>query len=250
MRKPLIGITCGRYLDPRGEVLVGTRPAYVRAVEQAGGMPILLPPNLTEESLRDVFAYLDGIILSGGADIDPVRYGFANGGLSRGVDSGRDTLEIAIARWSVTTDKPILGICRGCQIMNVALGGTLFQDIPSERPSDVDHDQWGKLPRSGTIHQVTIKPDTRLADALGEGGTFHVNSLHHQALRDIPTRLHVSAQSEDGLPEGIELPDARFYVAVQWHPEELTAEGNDHDETTTETMRHLFETFVEAARPN
>ncbi|HVO42335.1 MAG TPA: gamma-glutamyl-gamma-aminobutyrate hydrolase family protein, partial [Aggregatilineales bacterium] len=140
MRKPLIGITCGRYDDARGGIVFGTRPAYVRSIEQAGGIPVFIPPDVAEDTLRDIYARLDGVVLSGGADIDPIHYGMTNAGLSKTIDPARDMVELAIARWAAANDKPTLGICRGCQVINVALGGTLYQDLAVEVPGALDHD--------------------------------------------------------------------------------------------------------------
>jgi len=260
MRKPLIGITCGRYADPHGDMrIVGTRDANTHTIEQAGGLPTLIPPDLDEDTLRDVYARLDGVLLTGGADVDASFYGMQNENLVKGVDRDRDATEIAIARWAAANDKPLLGICRGCQVANVALGGTLWRDLPAEYPNALKHDLWNIHPRNFLGHGVQIKPHTRLAHALGEnnGGdelSLKVNSLHHQGLRDIAPKLAISACATDGVVEGIEIPTAKFYIAVQWHPEEMTDSvlsdnGDGGTDGLIELMRHLFEQFVEAARP-
>jgi putative glutamine amidotransferase len=240
MSRPLIGITCGpRYAD--GRLFYGSLPAYTESVAVAGGSPVLITPNLDEDALRSIYERLDGVLIAGGGDVDPAYYGMTADGLVRDVDRSRDFTEISVTRWAADDDKPLLGICRGCQVANVALGGTLYRDIPKEHPgyNGIDHDLWGKFPRDYRAHTVAIAPQTRLASAIGETAP-RVNSMHHQALRDVAPKLVAVANAEDGVIEGIEMPDARFFVGVQWHPEEMIE--------NSEPMRRLFETFVSAAR--
>lgn len=243
MGRPLIGIIAASHFD-NGVFFYGLLPAYSKSVAQAGGLPLMIAPDIGEEALRAVYERLDGVLLAGGGDIDPALYGMADGnGLGiYGISRERDLAEINLVKWALADDKPTLGICRGCQIVNVALGGTLYRDIPKEYPAftGVDHSLWGKKPRDFYAHAVTVAPTTRLAAALGSDGTMPVNSLHHQALRDIAPELRINATAEDGIVEGVEIPDARFFVAVQWHPEELTGRSAP--------MRHLFESFVAAAQ--
>lgn len=242
MRAPLIGIVCGPYRE--GErLIVGLRPTYIRSVTGAGGLPVLIPHDLGLEALRGIYERVDGILLPGGGDIDPIYYGMTADGMAQEIEPGRDLTEISLARWARADDKPLLGICRGCQVVNVALGGTLYRDIPTEYPGDVglDHALWGKFPRDHEGHTVALTPGSRLAQALGadgdsDGARVPVNSLHHQAVRDIPTPLVATAWAEDGVVEGVEIPDARFFIGVQWHPEELIVRS--------EAMRRLFRTFV------
>ena len=240
MSRPLIGITCGpRYVE--GRLFYGSLPGYSKSVAQAGGSPVLITPNLDEDALRGIYERLDGLLIAGGGDVDPSYYGMAGDGLVRDVDQARDFTEISVTRWAADENKPLLGICRGCQVVNVALGGSLYRDIPKEHPgfNGIDHDLWGKFPRDHRAHTVNIEPQTHLASAVGET-TPKVNSMHHQALRDVATRLVAVATATDGVIEGVEMPDARFFVGVQWHPEEMTDDS--------EPMRHLFETFVGATR--
>jgi putative glutamine amidotransferase len=239
MRRPLIGITCGPHHD-NGRLFYGSLPAYLKSVEQAGGAPVLITPTDDSDVLRALYERMDGILVAGGGDVDPAEYGMDRGGLVDEVDKERDFTELNVTRWAADDDKPLLGICRGCQVVNVALGGTLYRDINAEYPNKngTDHDLWGKFPRSHVAHIVEVKPTSKLASAVGET-VSQVNSMHHQALRDVPSKLAVSATSPDGLIEGVEIPNARFFVGVQWHPEELTE--------YSESMRKLFKTFVDAS---
>jgi putative glutamine amidotransferase len=247
MSKPLIGITCGAHKRDTGEFVYGVLPAYPRSVEQAGGLPLLIPPGVDPVALREIYSRLDGVLLTGGGDVDPSRYGMADDGLVHGVEPDRDAVEITVAQWAAAEDKPLLGICRGVQVTNVALGGTLYRDIDTEydaaKTSDsvtgVTHDLFGKMPRGYEAHGVEIAPDTRLAKILGTS-TVKVNTLHHQALRDVAPQLKVVAHAPDGIVEGVELPSAKFFFGVQWHPEEMTP--------FSEPMRRLFSAFVDAAR--
>jgi putative glutamine amidotransferase len=244
MTKPLIGIICGPYQQPQGPVY-GSRPAYAESVAMAGGLPWLIVPTLPAEALRDIYEHLDGLVIAGGGDVDPARYGMEKNATIYNVDPNRDEAEILMIRWAVADDKPTLGICRGCQIANVALGGTLYRDIASEYPQNngVLHEMGDAVKRENIAHTATIDESTRLAQALGVTQTG-VNSLHHQAVRDLAPGLRVAARSEDGIVEGIERPDSRFFVGVQWHPEEMAVSSKPE----SVPMRRLFEALVNAAR--
>ena len=238
MGKPLIGIVCGPHLEcDNSNLFYGLYPAYSKSVEMAGGLPVMVMPTLSPESLRDIYERLDGVLIAGGGDIDPASYGMSDDGLVSEVDPARDNAEFQMTRWAAEDNKPLLGICRGCQVANVALGGTLYRDIKAEYPhvNGIQHDNWGKFPRNYHAHTVNVKPGTHLANALG-APTIEVNSLHHQGLRDVAPGLVITANAPDGLIEAVELPEKRFFVAVQWHPEELTKESMQ--------MRSLFEAFV------
>lgn len=241
MPKPLIGITCGLRQAANGSAFYGIQPAYVRSIERAGGLPVVIPPTPDEDALRAIYTRMDGVVIAGGGDIDPAFYGMTGDGLVHDVNRDRDVTEIDVARWAASDDKPLLGICRGCQVVNVALGGSLYRDIAVEYPgvNGIDHDLFGKYPRSHPAHPVQIDPGTRLASILADTQPA-VNSLHHQALRDVPPNLVIAAHSPDGVIEAVEMPVARFLVAVQWHPEEMTEQS--------ETMRRLFAAFISAAR--
>jgi len=242
--RPLIGIVAGPYHNyyHNDELIYGTLPAYTASVAQAGGLPVLISPNVGAEALRATYDRLDGVLLSGGGDIDPSHYGLTPDETVYGVSTDRDSFELEMVRWAYAENKPLFGICRGCQMMNVALGGTLYLDIPREYPAytGINHSQWGPTtPRDKIAHQVSVQSGTRLAEALGSASGLDgvaVNSLHHQALRTIAPPLKVTANAEDGIVEGVEDPAKHFFLGVQWHPEELTPKD--------ETMRALFRAFI------
>ena len=201
-------------------------------------MPVLVPAVLDVETLRGIYERLDAMLLPGGEDVNPARYDAAMHPMVKVVDDLRDTAELALARWSVEDDRPVFGICRGIQVMNVALGGTLVQDIPSVIHTDLSHDIESGQPRSTLLHTVSVDADSRLASILGQTELM-VNSLHHQAIEQPASAFRVIAHAPDGIPEAVEIPDAHFAMAVQWHPEDMEADG---------PMRHLFAAFVDAAR--
>lgn len=238
--QPLIGIT-GR---PHHIPSVGTDlraysvfHTYTDGVIEAGAIPIMLVPT-DEESIDPVLDRIDGLIMTGGGDVDPQQYGASANAKLVGVDEERDRFEIALAKKALARKMPTFAICRGLQVVNVALGGTLIQDLPTERGAE-GHDVIGEpafLPHS----HVEIEPGCRLAAILGEG-TQGVNSLHHQAVDELGDGLRVVGRADDGTIEAIEHVDTDWpMVAVQWHPEFLRV--RDHDASLT-----LFEAFVEMA---
>ncbi|MBN1287720.1 MAG: gamma-glutamyl-gamma-aminobutyrate hydrolase family protein [Anaerolineae bacterium] len=235
--KPLIGITGGCTTTGRGVVVLYAIPAYVRAVELAGGVPVVVPVTLNLVSLQALYRKLDGVVLSGGGDVLPGNYGAESASHVYGTDAQRDAAEIALARWAVRDDRPLLAICRGHQVLNVALGGTLHRHIPDAIKTDIRHDNPILSHRARLIHEVDIEPGSRLAQALDTAGT-EVNSMHHQAVDQVGAGLCIVARAPDGVIEGIERPDRRFVIGVQWHPEEIPAHP---------AMRCLFRRFVQAA---
>jgi putative glutamine amidotransferase len=240
MSLPLIGITVGRSqpFGPLARYTFNLTESYVRAVQAAGGLPVVMPPVLNEDELHELFARLDGLLLSGGGDIDPALFGQLRHRFTHGVSDERDRTEIALAHWSLAEDKPVLAICRGIQVMNVAAGGTLIQDIPSQISNALVHHYSDDTPRDYVAHTVRINPDTRLANILGTNEVA-VNSWHHQSC-DAPGRgLVYTAWSSDGIVEGAEVPEHRFAVCVQWHPEEMFHNRAD--------MLALFRALVEAS---
>jgi len=240
MLRPLIGITTyKRKSEETGWQYDVSYAQNARAIEAAGGLPVLIPAALSLESLRAIYERLDGVLLPGGGDVDPACYEQEAHPTVNRVDEDRDRTEIAMTRWAVADDLPLFGICRGIQVMNVALGGTLVQDIPSQVQTELRHDIPNDLPRSTRLHEVTIDEASRLAHILGTTRT-QVNSLHHQAVGAAAPGVQITAHAPDGIVEAMELPDKRFVLAVQWHPEDMV--GDD------EAMRRLFAEFVEAAR--
>ena len=236
MPKPLIGITTRNGKDSDGHPLTALQHSYLNAIVQAGGVPIPIPSMLAEEDFLDLYSRLDGILFSGGGDVS-IEYfnGSAHPRIGE-VDNGRDTTEITLMRTAVNDGKPLLGICRGVQVMNIALGGTLYTHIPDQLKGALDHDYPGHL-RRVIVHPVNVDETTRSAEIFGET-LLNVNSLHHQGLKDIAPSLRVAGHAPDGLVEVVEITDHPYAVAVQWHPEWLTDQP---------AMQRLFKSFVDAS---
>ena len=241
---PIIGITTWS-IDARAGVYPrswGVGERYVRAVGEAGGTPQLVP-LLGEASdvLRRIYDALDGILLPGGADIDPSAYGAERSRMCGAADPDRDLTELTLTRWAIGERKPVLGICRGMQLINVAAGGTLHQDIGAERPGAIEHDHQGghgEHAHELLVHDVELAAGSRAATILG-AGRLRVNSTHHQAIARIAPSLVASALAPDGVVEGVEGRDHAFLLGVQWHPEDLTERDP--------RMRRIFAAFVQAA---
>jgi putative glutamine amidotransferase len=212
--RPAIGVTVS--FDHRRKDFFTLRRDYVRAIEQAGGLPVLLAPGSPEEA-GELLGRVDGLVLSGGSDVDPALYGEPVHPSVTQIFRERDEFEIALCRESLRQDLPLLAICRGHQVLNVARGGTLVQDIPSELRGSGNHDP--ERERWEPAHDVRVEPGTRLHRILGRE-RVEVNSFHHQAVKTLGERLVASAWSiVDGVVEGIEAADRRFAIGVQWHPE-------------------------------
>jgi putative glutamine amidotransferase len=237
MMKPLIGITTNQSKNANGQPTIMLMQSYVNAVRQAGGVPVLVPSLIAEDGWDTVYSRLDGILFSGGGDIGLEYSPGESHPRIDDVDLARDSIELKMIQAAASDGKPFLGICRGCQVMNVALGGTLYTHIPDQLPNALDHDYPGNM-RTILVHEVRIEEGTRIAEIFGEP-IIKVNSLHHQGLKDIASSLRVTGYAPDGLVEAIELPDHPFGLAVQWHPEWLTDQ---------EPTRNLFQKFVEATR--
>jgi putative glutamine amidotransferase len=215
----------------------GAVEAYLKALVRAGAAPLIVPRRLPPEALEMVLGKLDGVLLPGGGDIAPARLGRASHPTVYGIDEARDDLEFTLARWAAERAKPLLAICRGIQVFNAALGGSLYLDIASERPRSVRHDTAKELPGSYLAHEVHVEPGSRLEALFGSAGP--VNSWHHQAVHEAAPGLWVTARAEDGLIEALELPEHPFALAVQWHPEMMP----DRPES-----QRLFSGLVEAAQ--
>lgn len=217
MPAPLIGLTVGRdVLDDEG---CAADSPYVRAVAAAGGAPFWIPYSLDGDHLLALFERLDALVLTGGGDIDPRHYGCEPGQGLRSVDSERDRLELTLARWAIEASRPILGICRGHQVLNIALGGSLIQDIPTDRPRSVAHEQSETLVDELT-HPVRLIPGSLLQSLIGQTDLV-TNSSHHQAVDRLGSGLEIVALAADGLVEGIEFTGHPFALGVQWHPERM-----------------------------
>jgi putative glutamine amidotransferase len=234
--KPVIGITTSHSTNSYGQPLVLLQKSYLKAIKQAGGVPVLIPSLVAEDGWDALYARLDGILFSGGGDIG-LEYspGDPHPRIDD-VDPERDSVELKMLNAAASDGKPFLGICRGCQVMNVALGGTLYTHIPDQLPNALDHSYPGNM-RTLLVHQVKIEEGTHVAEIFGEP-IIKVNSLHHQGIKDVAPSVRAAGHAPDGLVEAIELADHPFGLAVQWHPEWLTDQ---------EGTRNLFKKFVDAA---
>jgi putative glutamine amidotransferase len=245
MSRPVIGVTVSeirrkedvqrvRHGEPtQTEMTLGL--PYMRAVEMAGGLPVALPP-LTTENIDALLDHLSGLLLTGGPDLDPSTYGAAPHPELGPIDPVVDAFELELCRHAYRRRLPILGICRGAQLLNVARHGTLHQHLPEFTNGSVEHRQSEVGTR--TSHEVRVAPDSSLAQTTG-GGPVQVNSFHHQAIDRIGFDLRAVAWSQDGLIEAIEEQDGRFVLGVQWHAETLVADAE---------QLSLFERLVEATR--
>ncbi len=216
---------------------VGT--TYTHAIHHVGGTPIILPPTLTEADGATLLARLDGLLLTGGEDIAPGHYGQKEEPGLGGVDQVRDQSELEIVKaWLEAGNRPILAICRGHQVLNVALGGALYQDIATHIPAALDHAYSPGRPMEQLVHSVEITPESHLAQILG-ATTLQVNSAHHQSIQTPGQGLEIVAHAPDGVIEATESQAHPFAISVQWHPEAMVK--------VSESMWPLFEAFVQAA---
>ncbi len=236
-RLPLIGVSTS--------ITVGKHPerayvnsAYLHAIQQAGGVPVPLPPQLSAAALERIAGELGGLLLTGGGDVDPARYGESPHPTVYEVAPARDTLETSAIHFALERGLPVLAVCRGIQVLNVALGGTLFQDVGTEPGTQLQHSQ--TEPRDQPTHKVKIEPRSRLARILG-ADEIEVNSMHHQAVKALGRNLTAVAWAPDQIIEGVEDTDpSRFVLGVEWHPEELVGHS--------EPARRLFAALIDAAR--
>lgn len=226
MKRPLIGVTCN--YDYRDTVGMASAMGicgqdwnfvagdYIYILEKAGATPVLIPRCDQFETIIPLLEQLDGILISGGHDVGPERYGAFPKGYCGTIIPQRDEFDLAVTQYAFEHNKPILGICRGIQILNVARGGTLYQDL--EKEGDFEHHFGDKYPRNVAWHRVMLTGDSLLRSILGED-EIKVNSFHHQAVHNPGEGVKIIAHSSDGVPEGIEVEGFRFALAVQWHPE-------------------------------
>jgi putative glutamine amidotransferase len=238
MSRPRIAVA-GATRTSDGQVRTGVNASYIDAILTAGGLPVLIVPEFSRDQTIELFTDCDGLLLTGGEDVDPALYGAAAHASLGRVDSRRDTNELAMVAEARARQVPILGICRGIQLCNVAFGGTLIQDLPSERPGPVEHDS--PAARDVRCHPIAITAGSRLADIMGVT-TLDANSFHHQAVDRVGDGLVASAVAPDGVIEAIESASGTMWVvAVQWHPEELAMQPDAHD-------LKLFSALIAAAR--
>jgi putative glutamine amidotransferase len=236
MSIPLVGVTASRIHNSKGFPTMMVMEAYTRAVAEAGAIPLIIPLGISSESLQTIVDRLDGILFTGGGDVRPQVYGSQDHPLVSEIDDDRDRVELDLFRLLNSTGKPFLGICRGIQLINIALGGTIYEDILDQHPGALKHD-CSHYARNYLAHPVEITEDSQLRRILGTS-QVEVNSLHHQGLRQLAPGAKATAWSPDGIVEAIEVPGYSFGLAVQWHPEWL----QEHP-----SMRDLFRTFVQAA---
>lgn len=236
--QPTIGITAGKDRSDTTIQKICLIDKYSNAITASGGIPLIIPPDLSTHVIDTIMSKVDGIMITGGGDIETKRFNGPDHPRVYGVDVDRDNLEIGLVHAAESTGKPILGICRGIQIINVALGGDLFTDIQNQKIDALKHDWFPDYPRNRLSHPIAIKSDTLLNHILKIPVT-EVNSLHHQAIRNLSNKLFATAFAPDGIIEAIELRDHPFFIGVQWHPEWL------YD---FETTKKLFNAFIHAAK--
>jgi putative glutamine amidotransferase len=240
--RPYIGITCGTYRDrdwcPPAQLL---RKTYTDAIAAAGGVPFIIPVVEDEDVLRALYDRLDGLLISGGGDIDPSQYGeLPQPGLGT-TDPLRDNVEMPLTRWALEDGKPVLGICRGLQVINVAMGGTLYQDISSEIKTNLVHDSsFTRQDWTYMAHDLRLDPDSKLARLFGTT-LFPTNSLHHQSIKTVASGLEAVGWAPDGVVEAVEGSNGHFLVGVQCHPEALQG-------TADPRWQVLFRQFVESCK--
>jgi putative glutamine amidotransferase len=245
-QRPVIGIATQTLEPIPGQLpltwIMGQR--YVRVLTGLGALPWVIPLLDDEETLQGIYSHLDGVFLTGGVDVDPQCYHESRHPLCGKTDPPRDWTETRLIRWAIRDHKPVLGVCRGIQVINVAGGGTLYQDVQAQFPGAIKHDYFpgrdDDYTRDALTHDIRVTPHSRLAGILGVQQT-EVNSMHHQAIKDLAPGLVASAFAPDGLIEGVEGKNGQYLVGVQWHPEELAE--------TMQPMRQLFQSFLSAAAP-
>jgi len=237
-RKPVPACTVAvtASIRPDGDTnRVRLTAAYVTALENAGLVPLIVPPLADVDAAAAVLDSVAGLVLTGGEDVDPARYGEKRHEKVRSVNAARDATESALIEEAKARGKPVLAICRGIQMLNVALGGTLVQDIPSQCNTSIAHDEEGA--RDSRSHEIDIESGSLIAKAVGAEHVA-VNSFHHQSVKRVADGLRVTARSPDGIIEGLESTDEDWWVmAVQWHPEEMTDSPEPWD-------RGLFKAFA------
>ncbi len=240
MSRPLIGIPMSSNIahKERRRLEYSGVATYTRALDLNGGAAIFIPLQLSDESLREVYEQLNGLLLAGGVDVHPKAYGEEVAPYCGEIDPLRDETELKLTDWALREQKPILAICRGIQLLNVAAGGSLLQDIESQHPDPIPHRKvTHRLENSP--HQIVIEKDSRLAHAVG-GTEIVVNSFHHQALKQVGDNLRVTARTSDQLIEAVEGSDDAFVLGVQFHPEMMIDEEL--------RVQGIFRDFVTACR--
>ncbi|MBO1308874.1 gamma-glutamyl-gamma-aminobutyrate hydrolase family protein [Enterococcus sp. 669A] len=232
--KPIIGIMP---LYDRKKESIWMLPGYVGLIEANGGIPMILPLTDNFDTLDYFLETCQGFLFTGGQDISPELYGAEKLVVCGETHQVRDTMEIYCMEKALEEDTPILGICRGAQLLNVVSGGTLYQDLPTERPTETNHQM--KPPYDKGQHEVQLVEGTMLADILDQS-SLSVNSYHHQGIKDVGEKLTVTAISEDGLVEGIYLDENQFVLGVQWHPEFFASDTRENQRLIQMFLAHCY----------
>ncbi len=239
-RQPLIGIPSGSVPSTApGVRTYRFNGNYTASLAAAGGLPVAIPLDLPEDALSALFGRLDGLLLAGGDDVDPAFYGEARHPALGEVDPPRDETELKVAHWALEAHLPTLAICRGIQVLNVAAGGSLYQDIPAQLPGALHHNYVRpETPWDQLTHRVRVEGGSRLAGIVAVAD-LPANSYHHQAVKQVAAGFKPVAWAPDGVIEAIEADDQSFALGIQWHPEALTR--------VSEAARLIFQAFVDAA---
>jgi len=241
MTPPIVGIVCTDDRPQKDEHAprFGQNQSYVHAVARAGAAPLLIPLLADEALLRTLYDRMDGLLLPGGVDLHPNQYGEEIHEKCGPISEVRDEVELALIQWGMADHKPMLAICRGIQVLNVALGGSLYQDIQAQVPQAGRHDCHASHARNQVAHDVAVAADSRLAYLVGTD-RLPVNSFHHQAVKDVAPGLVITARAPDGIVEAVEGDGRPFLLGVQWHPEEMAADDV--------RAQRLFDALVEACQ--
>ena len=238
MSRTIIGITSSREKTNSSSIQIGILETYLSAITNAGGIPLPIPLGIPNQLLDVLIQFIDGILFTGGGDIQPMLYKGKNHSSLSGIDSDRDRIELYLLKHAVKDNKPILGICRGIQLINVGMGGSLYEDILSQVPSALQHQTYPEHKPDFLAHEVKIETGTLLMEILGKN-QIQVNSTHHQAIKTVGRDLNPIGYAPDGIIEAITIRNVKFGIGVQWHPERLQ---------NFQPMRNLFQAFISAAK--
>ena len=236
MVQAYIGVTTNRTTSPSGQPQFSISEAYISALSKAGATPVMIPLGLNIGALNNILEHIDGLVLSGGGDIHPEEYGSRMHPSVEEIDRDRDRVELQLLEQAIAKGLPLLGICRGLQLINIGLGGELYEHILDQYDGAIEHRYYPGWPRDHLAHTVKITSDSQLWNIL-QVSEAPVNSLHHQGIKVLAPGLRPTAYAPDGLIEAVEIPDYPFGIAVQWHPEWLPEQLH---------ATQLFESFLHA----